>query len=293
MTTSPAPLRFQIGALEIVRILEMEFALPPSLLAIGTDPSKLAAESDWAKPHFISAESGHVIFALSAHGVVSGGKRIVIEPCCSFDLRRGNPDIADLAAAMLDEKLPDAGFAPADVDLVINTHIDGAGWNVRPGADGWQRTFPKAPSVWTTVELDRVLQAEPGATSAEGDRASLQPLVDAGAIESVPMNHSVTPEISFRASPGHSMGNVDIWIESGDESAVIVGDNILNPIQCADPDFSALDFAPEASPGLRRALLEECVERNALVIGPHFGTPGAGRVRRAGDVWMLEAERVV
>ncbi len=66
----------------------------------------------------------------------------------------------------------------------------------------------------------------------------------------------------------------------------------MNPIQCADPDFTGLDFDSDASPGLRRALLEECVEKNALMIGPHFGTPGAGRVRRAGDVWMLEVEAV-
>ena len=78
MTTSPVPLRFQIGALEIVRILEMEFALPPSLLAIGRDPSQLVAACDWAKPHFVSADSGNVIFALTAHGVVSEGKRILI-----------------------------------------------------------------------------------------------------------------------------------------------------------------------------------------------------------------------
>jgi glyoxylase-like metal-dependent hydrolase (beta-lactamase superfamily II) len=292
VTTSPAPLRFKVGALEIVRVLEMEFSLPPSLLAIGRNPSELVAESGWADPHFVSGDSGNVIFALTAHGIVSDGRRILIDPCCSFDLRRGNPDIGGLAATMLDEKLPKAGFAPADVDLVINSHIDGVGWNVRPGAAGWHRSFPKAQSMWTTVELDRVLQdetTEPGATS---DKTSLQPLVDAGAIESVPMDHSVTSEISFRPSPGHTPGNVDIWIESGNESAVLVGDNLVNPLQCADPEFTDLDFASDASPKLRRALLEECVERNTLMIGPHFGTPGAGRVRRAGDVWMLEAERV-
>jgi glyoxylase-like metal-dependent hydrolase (beta-lactamase superfamily II) len=266
----------------------MEFALPQSLLAIGTNPSKLVAQSGWAKPHFVS-DSGDVIFALTAHGIVSDGKQIIIDPCCSFDLRRDNPDIADLAASMLDGKLPEAGFASDDVDLVINTHIDGVGWNVRPGADGWQRTFLNASSVWTTPELDRVLHDE---TGENNEAKALRPLVDAGAIESVPMDHSVTSDISFRPSPGHTHGNVDIWIESAGECAVVVGDNIVNPIQCGDPDFTGLDMAPSDSPGLRRALLEECAERNALVIGPHFGTPGAGRVRRAGDTWRLEAERV-
>jgi hypothetical protein len=71
VTPSPAPIRFAVGSIEIVRVLEMEFPLPPSLLAIGTDPAELIAKSSWAEPHFISPGTGHVIFALSALGIVS------------------------------------------------------------------------------------------------------------------------------------------------------------------------------------------------------------------------------
>ena len=71
---------------------------------------------------------------------------------------------------------------------------------------------------------------------------------------------------------------------------MVVGDHLLNAMQCQDPDWTGLDEMADAAPAVRRALLDECARRNTLVIGPHFGTPGAGRVRPDGDEWRLEAE---
>ena len=56
-----------------------------------------------------------------------------------------------------------------------------------------------------------------------------------------------------------------------------------------DPEWTGLDQHPDESPAIRRALLQECAARNALMIGVHFGSPGAGRVRPIGDAWRLEA----
>jgi glyoxylase-like metal-dependent hydrolase (beta-lactamase superfamily II) len=278
---------FEVGALRVVRALELEFPLGPAILPVGRDPAKLVSQCSWAHPHFVTP-GGDVVFALCALGVVSDGQRIVIDPCCSFDLRRENPDIRERAAALLDDALPAAGFAPDDVDLVVNTHLDGVGWNVRPGPDGWVPAFPNARNVWTQLELDRV--ARDASADDPGDHASLAPLREAGRIDGVSASHRVTEEIVFRPSPGHTEGNVDIWIESEGECAVVVGDHVLNPMQCADPDWTGLDMQSDASPGIRRALLEECEARDALMIGPHFGSPGAGRVRREGDVWRLDPE---
>lgn len=277
---------FEVGALRVVRVVELEFPLGRAILPIGREPEKLARACSWAKPHFVTPD-GDVVFALTALGVVSAGRRIVIDPCCSFDLRRENPDIAERAAAVLDDLLPAAGFAPKDVDLVLNTHLDGVGWNVRPGPAGWVPAFPNARHLWTRTELERAERED--AEPSGGDYASLAPLRESGQLEAVDASYRVTPEITFRPSPGHTEGNVDIWIESEGESAVAVGDHVLNPMQCADPEYTGLDQMTEAAPGIRRALLEECARRDTLVIGPHFGSPGAGRARPDGDVWRLEA----
>ena len=276
---------FKVGDLELVRVVELEFPLGPAILPIGREPAALVERSRWARPHFV-AENGDIVFALSTLALVSGGQRVVIDPCLSFDLRRENPDIAERAAALLDDLLPAAGFAAGGVDLVLNTHLDGVGWNLRPRPEGWVPSFPNARTLFTRLEIER---ARAGAQDFEArDAQSLAPLLDAGLVDPVEAPLQVTPEISLRPSPGHTIGNVDIWIESQGQSAVVVGDHILNPLQCADPDWTGLDAQADRAPRVRRALLEECAARDTLVIGPHFGSPGAGRVRADGDAWRLE-----
>jgi glyoxylase-like metal-dependent hydrolase (beta-lactamase superfamily II) len=272
--------RFRVGMLEVVRIVELEFPLGREILPVGRDPEALAASADWARPHFVT-DDGAVVFAVSTVGVVSEGRRVLIDPCMSFDLRRGNPDIEQKAEEYLDGLLPLAGFAPEQVELVVNTHIDGVGWNVRPGAEGWRPAFPRARCVFTRRELDRVASGE------FAEKEALRPLLDAGVVDAVEAPCQITPHVRLSPSPGHTVGNVDVWIESEGASAVIVGDHLLNPLQCADPDWTGLDMEPDAAPRIRRALLEECEAREALVIGPHFGAPGAGRVRREGEAWQL------
>jgi glyoxylase-like metal-dependent hydrolase (beta-lactamase superfamily II) len=272
--------RFRVGGLEVVRIVELEFPLGREVLPVGRDPEALAASAAWARPHFVT-DDGAVVFAVSTIGLVSEGKRVLIDPCMSFDLRRGNPDIEQKADEYLDGLLPLAGFAPEEVELVVNTHVDGVGWNVRPGREDWRPAFPRARCVWTRRELDRV------ASGNFAEQESLRPLLDAGVIDAVDAPCQITPHVRLSPSPGHTLGNVDVWIESEGAAAVIVGDHLLNPLQCADPDWTGLDMEPDAAPRIRRALLEECEARNALVIGPHFGAPGAGRVRREGETWQL------
>ena len=260
--------------------MELEFPLGREVLPVGRDPEALAASAVWARPHFVT-DDGAVVFAVSTVGLVSEGRRVLIDPCMSFDLRRGNPDIEQKAGEYLDGLLPLAGFAPEEVDLVVNTHIDGVGWNVRPGREGWRPAFPGARCVFTRSELERV------ASRDFGEKEALRPLLDAGVVDAVEAPCRITPHVRLSPSPGHTVGNVDVWIESEGVSAVVVGDHLLNPLQCADPDWTGLDMDPDVAPRIRRALLEECEARDALVIGPHFGAPGAGRVRREGDAWKL------
>jgi len=277
--------RFRVGELEVFRVLELEFPLGPAILPIGSEPEALLARAGWAVPEFVTG-SGDVVFALGATCLLSEGRKLVLDPCLSFDLRRENPDIGERAAAFFGA-MDRAGFPADEVDLVINTHIDGVGWNVRPGPEGWRPAFPKAQHLFPAADLERVAQSDDPA--AARDALSLGPLREAGRIDAVRPG-AVTAHVSLRSSPGHTPGNVDIWIESEGQSAVVVGDHVLNPLQCADPDWAGLDMDAGASGRVRRALLAECAERNTLLIGPHFGSPGAGRVQADGAVWRLRAE---
>jgi glyoxylase-like metal-dependent hydrolase (beta-lactamase superfamily II) len=268
---------WKVGSLQVVRVLEVELPVPRDLLAIGSDPEALLATSPWAVPA-LANEEGQVYFSLSATCVESQGCKIVIDPWISFDQRRGQPDAAEQAERQL-ASLGEAGFAPDEVDVVVSTHIDGVGWSTRPEGSAWVPSFPEARYLWTASEVERVL--------ADGgdDATSLAPLLESGRVDRVEAPHAITSEVRLEAAPGHAPGNVNVWIESDGDAAVVAGDLILHPLQMADPDWAGLDMDGEQAAASRRALLADAEKRAALVIGPHFPSPGAFRVASDGAAW--------
>jgi glyoxylase-like metal-dependent hydrolase (beta-lactamase superfamily II) len=269
--------RFAVGGLEVVRVVELEVPLPRQVLAIGAEPDALIARAGWATPRYVT-EDGQIRFALAATCVVSDGRRVVIDPCISFDQRK----LGDAGVEQADRffsSLAKAGFAAADVDLVLHTHVDGIGWSTRPQGDAWIPGFPNARYLWTASELDRV--AGEGGVEAQ----SLQPLLDSGRVDAVTAPVSVTSHVRLEPAPGHTPGNVNVWIEADGEAAVVVGDLLVHPLQCIEPDWTGLDLDGEAAARTRRAVLADAEARDALVIGPHFPAPGAFRVVAEGEGW--------
>jgi hypothetical protein len=79
-----------------------------------------------------------------------------------------------------------------------------------------------------------------------------------------------------------------VWVESGAACAVVVGHLFLHPAQIAAPEVDNGDRDPVLLAATRRALLARCDAAGALVVGPLFAAPGAGRVHAAGSSWRLE-----
>ena len=275
----------RIGDIQVTRVLELELPVPPDVLPIGTDPPALAQRCDWAKPHFVSPD-GSTIFALTATCVRTPDALVVVDPCISYDDRfaQGRDE---QAAHFLDIVMSDAGFSPDDVDLVVNTPCDGLGWNVRPGpGEKLVSSFSNATHAWSRLEIERI------AIDQREDSAVVRRLSDEGRVTLVDAPASLTGGVHVEPSPGHTPGNLDVWISSGDAHAVVVGDAVLSPMQLAEPGWTGLDMVDDAAPRLRRALFDRCVTDDVLMIGPHFGTPGAGRVAVEGEEWKLVAETV-
>ncbi|HEY5887835.1 MAG TPA: hypothetical protein VIT24_08935, partial [Acidimicrobiales bacterium] len=74
-------------------------------------------------------------------------------------------------------------------------------------------------------------------------------------------------------------GHTSLWIESDGERAVITGDLIHHPVQCAEPGWNEIgDVDTDQAAATRRAFLEAVADRDTLVIGTHFPTRPAGQV---------------
>lgn len=259
--------RWQVGEVTIVRIDSVELTLPSD--------RPLPA---WAVPHLVPSTDTTVI-AFSAFGIVDGDRRIVVDPWLADDSPRSAPDAAARVEGLLDE-LAGAGLPADEVDLVVNTHLDGIGWNTRPDAGAWVPTFPNARYVYPQAELAAV---ERGVDILGG--RELGPLLEAGVVDPVDVPEgeplAVSPHVALHAAPGHNFGHVAVHVAggSGDDdgaAAVIPGHLFLDLFSVDDPSQLPGD-GPEAA-ATRRRILDHLAARSGLLLSPFFGLDGAGRV---------------
>ncbi len=190
------------------------------------------------------------------------------------------PFLADLEAA---------GFPADTIDAVVCTHlhVDHVGWNTTLVDGQWVPTFPSARYLLAQPEFE-YWQAT---TFPDGDdyfSDSVAPLGEAGVVDLVPVDHAVDGGIRFDSTPGHTPGHVSVVVESAGERAVITGDMIHTPLQIAEvARSSAFDFDQQAAAETRASFLERYAN-DALVIGTHWGGPGAGRIVADGNGWAVD-----
>ena len=131
--------RWTIGEVEITRVEDLNFAVPsdvpvPDCVYLRSLPRPATSAS-------CSARSPSA----------SDGIKIVVDPWLANDGPRDEPDAAKHADRLLRE-LADVGFPPDEVDVVVNSHLDGVGWNTSRDA-GWEPAFPNARYLYPATEL--------------------------------------------------------------------------------------------------------------------------------------------
>jgi glyoxylase-like metal-dependent hydrolase (beta-lactamase superfamily II) len=275
---------WQVGAVRITQVVESKGASPPSFFFPDVTPEDVQRHA-WLRPHFAHRD-GRLFASIHAFVVESEGRRIVVDTCVGNDKERELAMWNRLQGPFL-EKLAAAGHPPDSVDVVLCTHlhIDHVGWNTRLVDGRWVPTFPNARYLFGRIELEHWL-----ASAGDEDRRimadSVRPVLDAGLADPVEPDHAVTAEVRLEPTPGHTPGHVSVRIRSQGREAVITGDVMHHPVQCAEPRWqSHFDVDPGAARATRRRFLEQQADRDVLVLGTHFAAPTAGHVVRAGTAW--------
>lgn len=278
--------RWRVGDVSITKVVEIELPGPASWIVPEATPEKLARET-WLQPHFADA-SGMAIMSVHALVLESGGCKVLVDTCVGNDKNLALRDWNQRSGPFLDD-LRAAGHDPDSVDRVLCTHlhVDHVGWNTRRVDGRWVPTFPNARYLFGRRELahwSEVDQQDFGDVMAE----SVTPVVEAGLVDLVDADHTVTDEIRLEPTPGHTPGHVAVVISSRGEQAVITGDLMHHPVQCAHPDWvSSADWQADTACRTRRDFLERYADTPTLVIGTHFATPTAGHLVRDGDAFRL------
>jgi glyoxylase-like metal-dependent hydrolase (beta-lactamase superfamily II) len=281
-----AMLSWQVGRVKITRIVEMDLPVPAQFMQ-GASPHALR-KMPWLYPHFVSADDSTLNLSVHALLVEAPGMRLVVDTCVGNDRPREITGGEPLSTPFL-QQLGEVGWSRDSVDAVVCTHLhtDHVGWNTMLENGKWVPTFPRARYLIGRAEYEfmNAIDDEEQQTML-GD--SIRPVIEAGLVELVEMDHVISPEIRLTPSIGHTPGHVSVLIESEGQRAAITGDIAHHPCQIAHPDWVLGDGDPEVAKVTRARLFTEWADQPILVIGTHFAAPTAGHILSDGTALKFE-----
>jgi glyoxylase-like metal-dependent hydrolase (beta-lactamase superfamily II) len=279
--------RWTVGEHTITSVVEDQIEhIPPELFFPGTGAADVARHA-WLVPDFAD-EQGRITLRVQAFVVQARGRCVLVDPCVGNLKKRPFPYWNERSWPFL-ERFAEAGFDVAKVDTVVHTHLhaDHVGWDTRLDGSTWVPTFRNARHLYTARELDYCRKGgNPGIDGVYAD--SVAPILEAGLADVVEEDAKLGDGLRLEPTTGHTPGHVSLWIESAGEVALISGDFLHHPVQCAEPSWAEVgDFDAEEARATRRRMLTRAAESRALFLGTHFGTHPAGRVEAAGNAWRF------
>jgi len=279
--------RWKIGDVSITRVIESETPWDGTLLLPEATAANVRKERDWLHPTFTD-DAGLLRMSIHAFVIESRGKRIVVDTCIGNDKERPIPEWNRRQWPFL-ANLEQAGYPRESVDLVLCTHlhVDHVGWNTMLRGGTWVPTFPNATYLIGGTEWDFFSTAEEPFLKGPVDD-SVRPVVAAGMSQLVDDAHRLTDEVWLESTPGHTPGHFSVRISSRGEEAVITGDLMHHPILCRYPEWdNKFDYDGARAKKTRRAFCERYADSGVLVLGTHFATPSAGRIRKQDDAYRF------
>ena len=201
-----------------------------------------------------------------------------------------NAPIGGVGPTQLESALGQAGFAPADVRVVINSHLhfDHAGGNTRKSDSGDAvPSFPNARYVVRRGEWDWAHHANER-TSASYFAHNYDPVRSAGLLELVDADVEVVSGISLRHTPGHTPHHQGVLIESGGERLLYLADLAPTTAHVPLPWIMGYDVEPLVTLESKRRLWAEAASERWTMVFEHDSVNAFGRIIADGKGYACE-----
>ena len=278
----------KLGHLQIATMVESE---GPVFRAVKVFPQatkeNLDPYLDWLVPRALCLQSGKLVMPVQSYLVRTRRSLVLIDACVGNDksndwYRPWHKQTSDVYLSQMQA----LGARPEDVDYVLcsHLHVDHCGWNTRLVDGRWVPTFPNARYIFARTEFED--SQEHGGDVFE---ESVRPIAEAKQAVLVDTDHQLDDNIWLEPTPGHTRGHVAIHLSSDGKSALMTGDLMHSPVQCAHPEWSPVfDADPGLAAKTRQAILDRYCNTDTLVMTAHFPTPSVGYVRPGKQAFFFE-----
>jgi glyoxylase-like metal-dependent hydrolase (beta-lactamase superfamily II) len=248
-------LKARIGSIEVAALVDTIAGYP----AANVYPK--AGDALDAYRHFLDPE-GKVMLNFGCFLLRDAGTTVLVDTGWGPDQN----------GRLIDE-LADAGVMPADINVVLFTHLHGdhTGWNI-DRATG-KPLFANAHYLVPGGDWAHFSKRDPQPPSLARD---IVPLLDAGVMDLIDGEHAITPGITAVPTPGHTPGHTSATVASGGERGYILGDVIISQVDLADPSFAnGFDWDDAIARATRERVLGQ-LSGSTLIGASHLPTPGLG-----------------
>lgn len=268
----------RLGELEVTAVVSSRFRLDGGSM-FGIVPKVL-----WERKA-PADDRNRIELAVNSLVVRTGGHVALIELGMGSKYDEKQRLIYDLADAEAATAIRKAGLDPADVEVVIPTHLhlDHAGGSTVLGPSGdVLSAFPRARFVVQELECEAALNPLP---VEKGSYASddFKPLLDGGRLEVVSGSAEVLPGITVELTGGHTRGHQVVRLRGGGGEALYLGDIVPTCAHLKLNWLMAWDLDPAATYEQKERLLAEAASRGATCFFPHDPVIAGAVVEAIGD----------
>jgi len=279
---------WQVGDVTVTRIVELWDFQDNIQMTMPDATAEEVIAMQWLHPHYATPD-GKQRMNFQGFVVQAPGRVIVVDSCIGAGRQRDFDVFCDLPEGFI-EDLESLGISRHDVDTVMCTHLhfDHVGWNTYkdPETGEYKPTFPNARYLFGRTEYDAWQDTirNDGVHTDTHLVECVDPIVNAGMADFIEADHQIAEGIRCEPSHGHTPGHVHVRISSQGQDAVITGDLMHHPMQCAMPyRHATFDMDKEAGRQTRMGFVEKYADSGVIVIGAHFAEPTAGHIRTHGE----------
>jgi glyoxylase-like metal-dependent hydrolase (beta-lactamase superfamily II) len=226
-------------------------------------------------------EHNSLPFILRCLLIESGGLRILVDTGHGDKLPAPQRAVAGLHDSPgLIEGLADVGLEPADVDLVIATHLhaDHCGGQTTLRGGKLVPRFPNARYLISRGEFDEAMQPNER-TRATYLPENYAPLADAGVVDWFDGRTRVTDQVEVVPAPGHTAHHAVVRVTGGDRPIAFTADLAQRPVQLERIAWiAAFDVLPLVSLDTKREFVRQAIAEETVIVLQH--DPRIGVMRR-------------